>query len=34
MWIPLTFLFLLVVIISVIWVHILNNENNNYDEDD
>jgi hypothetical protein len=33
MWIAIGIEFLLVVIISVIWVHILNNEKNNYEDD-
>lgn len=32
MWIAL--IFVVVVIISLLWVHILNDKNNNYDEND
>jgi hypothetical protein len=34
MWIALTIEFAVVVIISLLWVHILNDKNNNYDEND
>jgi len=34
MWIALTVEFVIVIIISLLWVHILNDKNNNYDEDD
>jgi len=34
MWIALTIEFAVVVIISLLWVYILNDKNNNYDEDD
>jgi len=34
MWIALIVEFVIVIIISLLWVHILNDKNNNYDEDD
>lgn len=34
MWIALTFEFVVVVIVSLLYVHLINNENNNYDEND
>jgi hypothetical protein len=34
MWIALILEFVVVVIISLLWVNIISNENNNYDESD
>lgn len=34
MWIAFTFEFVVVVIVSLLYVHLINNENNNYDESD
>jgi hypothetical protein len=34
MWIAFTIEFLIIVIISLLWVHIQNDKNNNYDEND
>ena len=34
MWIALIFEFVLVIIVSLLYVHLISNENNNYDESD
>ena len=34
MWKVYLFMFILTVIVSILWVHILSNEKNNYDEED
>jgi len=34
MWIALILEFVVVIIVSLLWVHILNDKNNNYDEND
>jgi len=34
MWIALILEFVVVIIVSLLWVHLISNKNNNYDEDD
>jgi len=34
MWKVYLFMFTIVVIVSILWVHILSNQNNNYNEED
>jgi hypothetical protein len=34
MWIALIFEFVVIVIVSLLYVHLISNQNNNYDEDD
>ena len=34
MWIALTLEFVVVIIVSLLWVYLISNKNNNYDEDD
>jgi hypothetical protein len=34
MWIALIFEFVVVIIVSLLYVHLISNENNNYDESD
>lgn len=34
MWIAIGFQFVVVVLVSILYVHLISNQNNNYDEDD
>lgn len=34
MWIAIGFEFVVVVLVSILYVHLISNQNNNYDEDD
>jgi hypothetical protein len=34
MWIALIFEFVIIVIVSILYVHLINHKNNNYNEDD
>jgi hypothetical protein len=34
MWIAIGFEFVVVVLVSILYVHLINDKNNNYDEDD